>query len=171
MGVTNHLLTPSWYHSRGHGKGNWREILLCKGNNNYHSQLIHGKKYLYHSDGTKVTKDINSKYPQSFLTSILRTRVFFLAKSQPLISAWNPWPKCLKKYSIASKRGWWQPKNACVLASKGVMLTLKKTYQKGYPRMNKYRPWKGWRIISWKEMFIDINSIDFKAPFCYVSEE
>lgn len=161
MGATNHLLTPSWYLSRGHGKGNWREILLCKGKNNYHSQLIHGKKYLYHSDGTKGTKDINSKYPHSFLTSILRTvGVFFSCKKSTANFCVKSLAQMSEKNTQSLERGWWQQKTH-VKASKGVMLTLKKkkTYQKGYPKMNKYRPWKRGRdyflkgIVHWYQLY------------------
>lgn len=79
---------------------------FVKRKENYHSQLIHGKEYLQYIIRmvSKITKDINPKYPQSFLTSILRTvGANFCVKSLAQMS---------RKYSSLQK-GLMTTKNVC----------------------------------------------------------
>ena len=152
MGVTNHLLTPSWYLSRGHGKGNWREILLCKGNNNYHSQLIHGKKISIRMV-QKLLKTSTPNIPKLFLHQFWGLWVFcFLQKVNRANFCVKSFPPNVSNILNRFKKGWWRPKNACVLASKGVMWIFKKNVSKGIPKKwTNIDPEKG-VIISWKEI-------------------
>lgn len=59
-------------------------------------------------------------------------------------------------------------KNACESLQRSDV--KKKRIKRDTQEWTNIDPEKG-GIISWKEMFIDINSIDFKAPFCFFSEK